>query len=306
MKLVFFGTPEFAAYSLKTLMSEHEVTAVVTQPDKPRGRGGNVSFSPVKVAALAAGIPALQPERLGSGSFFDELYDFGADIFVVAAYGKKLPERLLNLPRYGAVNIHASLLPKYRGAAPIQRAIMNGETMTGITIIQMDKGIDTGDILLRKQIAIADGETGGELHDKLAALGAEAVSAALFLIEKGEITREKQDDSQSSYASMIDGQTGRIDWRKDPDEIINLIRALDPVPGAYTTLNDATVKIFRGRKTDFYGGDPGGISVTRDGEMLVGTGGCGIVVNEIQKTGGKRMRSDAFLRGNRVAGERFE
>ena len=308
MKIIFFGTPDFAVYSLDALIKSerHETLAAVTQPDRPRGRGNKVSFSPVKEAALAAGVPVLQPERVKSDVFYNKLKKYGADIFIVAAYGRVLPERLLTLPKYGAVNVHASLLPKYRGAAPIQRAIMNGEKKTGVTIIQMDKGIDTGDMILKKEIEITETDTGGSLHDKLALLGAESLLAALFLLEKGEARPEKQDDCAASHAPMLDKETGRVNWNGEPEKIIDQIRALCPSPGAYTFYKGGQIKIYSGAKTESPPGSPGEIFFT-GGRLSVKANGGGVIINEMQKTGGKRMDSADFARGVRIAeGESFE
>ena len=303
MRIIFFGTPEFAAISLAALFEAHEVAAVVTQPDRPRGRGNRVSFSPVKEAALCAGVPVHQPEKIRGEIFYNKLRSYGADAFVVAAYGKKLPERLLNMTRFGAVNVHASLLPKYRGAAPIQRAIMNGEKITGISIMQMDAGIDTGDVILQTEIKIDENETGGGLHDKLARLGARALTEALFLLESGRVVLKKQDDSSASYAPMILKDTELIDWSKKTREIMNLIRALNPAPGAHTFYGGAQIKIFsaeaESNKDIILSGTPGKIYVDKNG-IKIETGDGLLKINEIQKTGGKRMRSDAFLRGNKI------
>ena len=305
MKLIFFGTPEFAACSLRALIDEHEVLSVVTQPDRPSGRGGKITFSAVKETAISAGIPVMQPEKIKTKIFFNELKSYGADIFVVAAYGRILPERVLNIPQHGSVNVHASLLPKLRGAAPIQRAIMNGEKKTGVTIMQMDEGIDTGDIILQKEIEIHETETGGGLHDKLAPLGASALLEALFFIEKGEAKRMKQDDELASYAPMIGKETGHINWNGATRDIINQIRGLNPFPAAYAydKMNPGSgpLKIFAAEPIINVVGSPGEIRVSPAGEIIMKTGDGAVVIKEIQKTGGRRMDSAAFQRGRRLS-----
>ena len=261
MKIVFFGAPEFAAVILTSLIGAHEMIAVVTQPDRPAGRGGKTVPGAVKQLALTAGIPVLQPERIKNAYFYGALKHYNADIYVVAAYGRILPERVLTLPQYGAVCVHPSLLPKYRGAAPIQRAVIAGEKQTGVSIMQMDPGIDTGDILLQETIEIFDDDTYGSLHDRLAVLGARLLADALGLIGLGEIEFVKQNDADASRAEMIDKDTGRIDWNKPPREIIDLIRGLNPKPGAYTAYNGETLKIWSAAATDAADGPPGAISI---------------------------------------------
>ena len=299
MKIVFMGTPEFAVYSLEALLAEHEVCVVVTQPDKPRGRGKKVTFSPVKEKAVSAGIPVLQPSKVKTSKFANELSSFNADIFVVVAYGRILPGHILNIPRYGAINVHASLLPKYRGAAPIQWAIINGESKTGITIQQMDEGIDTGDIILVEEIPIAGDDTASSLHDKLARLGAQALLAAIKLIESGKAQHKPQDENMACYAPMIDKNTGRIDWNKNSKEIMNLIRGLNPYPAASTFYNGAPLKLYAAEETEA-SGNPGEISISHSGEIIVKTKDSGICIKEMQKTGGKRMDSASFQRGNHL------
>ena len=301
MKIIFMGTPDFAVYSLKALLDNHEISAVVTQPDKPRGRGKRVSFCPVKEIAADNKIPVIQPEKIKSKGFYNQVKSYNADIFVVVAYGRMLPEVILQMPKYGAVNVHASLLPKYRGAAPIQWAIINGENKTGITIMQMDKGIDTGDMILKKEIPITGLDTGGSLHDKLARTGAQALLEALALIEKGEASWEAQDDSLASYAPMINKDTGCINWNKNTDEIINLVRALNPWPGAYTMHNETQLKIFSAAEYKGAFGKPGELSISDSKELIIKTGDTGLLLKEVQRPGGKKMGSAAFLRGNRLS-----
>jgi len=300
------GTPEFARVSLEALLNsqEHEVAAVVTQPDRPAGRGGKFVFSPVKICALEKRIPCLQPERIKNDEAVGELEKFKADIFVVAAYGQILPRAVLDMPRFGSINVHASLLPKYRGAAPIQRAIMDGEATTGVTIMQMDVGLDTGDMLLAKEIEIAPDDTGGTLHDKLAILGAEALVEALREIADGRQQPEPQDDDISTYAAMLTKETGRIKWGDSAVAIANLVRGLAPRPGAWTQLEGEIFKIHSVQVNTGQGdlqGVPGKV-LSADGKngIIVATGEGELCICELQRQNGKRLRADEFLRGSKL------
>lgn len=245
MKIVYMGTPDFAVAPLEALIrAGHQVSAVVTQPDKQKGRGKEVQMTPVKACALKYGIPVFQPAKIKEKEAVEKLKEYQAELFVIAAFGQLLSEEILNMPKYGCINIHASLLPAYRGAAPIQWAIINGETITGVTIMQMEKGLDTGDMLLKAEVDIEPGETGESLHDKLMAAGAELIVEALPKLERGELTPEKQDDSQSSYAPRLTKAMGLIDWNKDAAEIEKLIRGLNSWPSAYTYYHGKTLKIW--------------------------------------------------------------
>ena len=245
MKIIYMGTPDFSVAPLEAIIrAGHEVTAVVTQPDKQKGRGKEVQMTPVKECALSHGIPVLQPVKIKEPEAVAELKKYPADIFVVAAFGQLLTEEILNMPKFGCINIHASLLPAYRGAAPIQRVIINGEEKTGVTIQQMAKGLDTGDMLLKKEISIDPKETGGSLHDKLSAAGAELIVEALSKIEKGEVVPEKQDDALSCYAKKLDKAMGLIDFDQNAVSIERLIRGLNPWPSAYTLYKGKTLKIW--------------------------------------------------------------
>jgi len=308
------GTPDFAVPALEKLIAWHEVLAVVTQPDRPKGRGNRLTPPPVKETALLHGISVLQPEKVrGNAGFTAELRAYNADVFIVAAYGQILPAEILGMPKYGCVNIHASLLPKYRGAAPIQYAIINGETVTGITIMQMDKGIDTGDILLQKAIEIEPGDTGGSLFGKLAILGGEGIAEALPLIEKGLITPIKQDNDKASHAPMLTKQSGEIDWNRTSAEVANLVRAMEPSPSAYGVLDGEVLKV-RGAKPFFnreiHEKDEKSkagtvVGVIKNG-IIVKTGDGAVLVTEVQARGGKRMDCADYLRGHDVyAGMRF-
>lgn len=246
MKVVFMGTPDFAVGALEAIIEAgHQVTAVVTQPDKPKGRGKEVQMTPVKVCALAHDIPVFQPVKIKEPEAVETLHTYRADIFVVAAFGQILSEEILEMPKYGCVNIHASLLPKYRGAGPIQWAIINGEKITGVTIMQMDKGLDTGDMLLGTEVEIAADETADTLHDKLAAAGAALIVEALAKIEAGDVTPVKQNDGESCYAKMLNKSMGKIDWNMESEKLDCLIRGLISWPGASTIYRGKTLKIWR-------------------------------------------------------------
>ncbi|MCM1123027.1 MAG: methionyl-tRNA formyltransferase, partial [Eubacterium sp.] len=245
MKIVFMGTPDFAVGALEAIIQAgHQVAAVVTQPDKPRGRGKEVQVTPVKACALAHDIPVFQPVKIKESDAVETLRGYGAGIFVVAAFGQILSEEILSMPKYGCVNIHASLLPKYRGAAPIQWAVINGEKLSGVTIMQMDKGLDTGDMLMKAEVPIEEGETGDSLHDKLAQAGARLIVEALAKIESGDMTPVKQNDEESSYARMLHKSMGRIDWQKSAGELDCLIRGLISWPGASTVFRGKNLKIW--------------------------------------------------------------
>lgn len=293
------GTPDLAAAVLdKLIHSEHKILAVVTQPDRPKGRGKLVQCSPVKELALQYDIPVYQPNKVKEEGFLSILNDLNPDIIIVAAFGQILTKTILNFPKYGCVNVHASLLPKYRGAAPIQWCIINGEEKTGITIMYMDAGIDTGDMIMKAEVPIEPKETGGSLHDKLALCGGELLIKALDAIESGTAHREKQNDADMTYAKMLDKAQGRIDFNKPAIEIERLIRGLNPWPSAYTMLEDKTLKVWDADAIrDETEGRPGEIvSVTKD-SLIVKTGKGNLVIRELQLEGKKRMTVEAFLRG---------
>jgi len=309
------GTPEFAVPPLRQLLAHHEVVAVCTQPDRPAGRGHRLQMSPVKTLALEAGIEVLQPETLrikpqntNIQKIRDYLVNLNADVFVVAAYGLILPKAVLTMPKFGCVNIHASLLPKYRGAAPIHAAIQHGETITGITIMQMDLGIDTGDIILQRQLDIGSSERTPSLHDRMAVLGGECILEALTIIEACKASYTPQDHTISSYAPMIQKADGMIDWGWPTKRILNLIRAFDPWPGPYTLYNDAVIKIWKAEMV--YNTEdvlPGTVLVADPSKgLLVRTGDGAVWVQELQVAGSKRMITTDYLRGRSIeVGERF-
>ena len=258
MKIIFAGTPHFAAAALEALLVQHfAVSTVLTQPDRPAGRGMQLAPSPVKQLALQHSLSVLQPHSLKDADTQRQLADYAADVMVVAAYGLILPPAVLQLPRYGCLNIHASLLPRWRGAAPIQRAILAGDDETGVTIMQMDAGLDTGDMLLKKTCPIGVHDTTQALHDKLAALGAGAIVEALRLLEQGRLTRVPQNAAQATYAAKLTRAEAQIDWTNDAAHIARAVRAYNPFPVAYTTLNVTPIKIWQASVRDDLSGEPG-------------------------------------------------
>ncbi|HIE33246.1 MAG TPA: methionyl-tRNA formyltransferase [Thermodesulfobacteriaceae bacterium] len=297
-RLVFMGTPEFAVPALKALLGSEEVVGVVTQPDRPRGRGRKLRPSPVKEVALEADLPVFEPERIKDSAFLADLAKLAPDLIVVAAYGKILPKEILDLPRYGCWNIHASLLPKYRGAAPIQWALINGERETGITIMQMDEGLDTGPILLQKSLTIGEDETFGELYQRLAQLGAEALMEALELFKVGQLSPRPQPEDGVSYAPPIEKGMGRLDFSRPASELACLIRAFDPRPGAYTHWDGKLLKVFSPSIIpEDVSEAPGTILGLTEGGLGVATGKGILVLGELQLEGKKRLPAKEFLRG---------
>ncbi len=301
------GTPDFSVGALQEIVKAgHEVVLVVTQPDKVRGRGGNVSYTPVKQCALDLGIEVFQPARIRDEEAVRRLKEADADIFVVAAFGQILSEEILNMPKYGCINIHASLLPAYRGAAPIQWCILKGEKQTGITIMQMDKGVDTGDILMQKTIDIAEDETGDSLFDKLASLGAATITQALTDIENGRLKPVPQDDSKSTHVGMLRKEMGLIDWNKDAATIERYVRGLNSWPGAYTYYNGKLLKIWGAAVSGPEDNkEAPGTVIKADAEGLtISTGRGTLIIKDLQLEGRKRMNVKAFLLGNPLkAGE---
>ncbi len=302
MKIIFMGTPDFSVGTFEALIEAgHEIVLAVTQPDKPKGRGEKVQYPPVKEAALKRQIPVFQPKRVRAPECIEELRKYDADIMVVIAFGQILPKEILEMTPYGCVNVHASLLPKYRGAAPIQWAVINGERVSGVTTMQMDEGLDTGDMLMKTEIVLDEKETGGSLHDKLARAGAGLCVQTLEALKDGTVVREPQGESTTEYARMLDKGMGRIDWSKDAKSIECLIRGLNPWPSAYTEWNGRTMKIWEADVADIdEGREPGTvIRVERDG-FCVQTGRGSLKVRSLQIPGKKRMDAGAFLRGYQV------
>ena len=302
MRVIFMGTPDFAVASLEALLREHEVLAVITQPDKPKGRGKKLAFSPVKEYALAHGLAVLQPERVKAPEFVEELRKYNAELIAVTAFGQILPEEILNMPEYGCINVHGSLLPKYRGAAPMQRAIIDGETVTGITTMFMAKGMDTGDMLLKTEVEITPEDNFETLHDKMAAAGASLLLETIAGLESGMIQRIPQKEEDATYAPMIDKETGHISWEKGGQEIINLMRGLTPGPGAYTLYEGEPLKLFRAEAENgaFPDAEFGDIVEVTKQAFAVKCGDGVLWVRELQARGGKRMSADAYLRGHEM------
>lgn len=296
MKIVFMGTPDFALPSLKRLIeSEHEVAAVYCQPDKPQGRHFTLTPPPVKVLAQQYNIPVCQPTTLKDEAAQAELAKFSPDIIIVAAYGKILPKAVLDMPKYGCINVHGSILPKYRGAAPIQRAVMNGEKKSGVTIMQMAEGLDTGDMLLVSETEIGKDETAGELFDRIALLGADALMQALENIDF--LTPIKQDDSLASWASPLKKSDGEINWNNSAESIYSLIRGVSPWPGAYTVFGEKRLKIHKARLCGM-SGEPR--QILDDERFVIGCESGSIELIEVQLEGAKRMSAADFIRGRRL------
>lgn len=301
MRIVFMGTPDFSVPCLQALVDDgHDVCAVFTQPDKPKGRHGVLSAPPVKELALKYDIPVYQPDSLKNDEIKSSFASLGADLAIVVAYGKILPEEFLNAPKYGCINMHASLLPKLRGAAPIQWSIINGEKRSGVTAMQMDKGLDTGDILLSESVEIRDDETAQELHDELSVLGAQVMRKTLLMLQKGVLSPIRQDDSQSTYAPILTKELSAIDWQKSALQIHNRIRGLYPWPGASAVLNGKTLKIHSAKLLGKTQGEPGEV-VFNDHRLCVACGdGNAVELLVIQAPGKKAMPVTDYLRGNPV------
>ena len=313
MRIVFMGTPDFSVPALKALVEAgHQVIAVVTQPDKPKGRGKEVQMTPVKIQAMEYGIPVYQPAKVREASFVEVLQGMEADVYVVIAFGQLLPKAVLELPKYGCINIHASLLPKYRGAAPIQWCVIDGERETGITTMMMDVGLDTGDMLEKTVIPIEEKETGGSLHDKLSLAGGALILSTLKKLEEGTLVRTPQTDEGTCYAKMLTKSLGDIDWNQSAVSIERLIRGLNPWPSAYTLWNGKTIKIWSadvttGREAAAFlsesglpsetGITPGTVVCSDKHSLVVCTGDGLLSVRELQMEGKKRMDTPAFLRG---------
>ena len=311
MKAVFMGTPDFAVPTLQKMIDMGiEITAVVTQPDKAKGRGKKVIYSPVKECALAHDLPVYQPVRIRKEpEFIQTLRDMQPDVIVVVAFGQILPKEILDIPRLGCVNVHASLLPKFRGAAPIQWSIIDGEEVTGVTTMLMDVGLDTGDMLLKTEIPVDPKETGGSLHDKLAAVGGELLEKTLIGLEAGTIVPEKQDDSQAGeYARMLDKELGHIDFNQPAVVIERLIRGLNPWPSAYTYIDGKTLKIWEAEVLDRnYGCEYGEVAEVTRNCLIIQTGIGALSVKSVQLQGKKRMDIAAFLNDYTIEkGTRFD
>ena len=303
MRIVFMGTPDFAAASLQKLIDEkYDIAAVFTQTDKPRNRGMSLSFSPVKELALQNGLDVYQPTKLRDGSFTELLHSLKPDVLVVVAYGRILPEDALSVPTYGAVNVHSSLLPKYRGAAPVQWAVLNGDTVTGVSTMYLAPEMDTGDVIFTEKTEIGEFETSGELFDRLMVMGAELLHKTLRAIENGTAPRSKQDESQASYVTMLDKSMSPIDWSRSPREIVKHICGLQPWPVATTEIGGLTFRIFKAEYTDTVTDKAPGTVVAADkrGIEIACGGAHTLLITELQAPGKKRMGAEDYLRGHQI------
>lgn len=313
MRIVYMGTPEFAAIALDALVKEHDVVAVITQPDKPQGRNRKLVPTPVKVKAQEYGIPVYQPQKVRDEETVQTIREYHPDVIVVAAYGQILPESILNIPAYGCINIHASLLPKYRGAAPIERAILDGEQVTGVTTMYMEKGLDTGDMIDKVEVKIEAEDTGATLHDKLAKAGANLIVKTLSQIQDGTAQRTKQDDTESCYAAMLTKEMGQIDFSRPADELERLVRGLIPWPCAYTDIDGKNVKIYKAsvvKMDDAYkkavqektevslAFAPGEIVEVTKKYIVIACGKDALMIKNLQPEGKKAMDTAAYLNGN--------
>ncbi len=310
MRVVFMGTPDFAVKTLITLAeSRHEVVGVVTQPDKPKGRSGKLQLTPVKETALQYGIPVYQPERVKDPGFIEVLQGLAPDVIVVAAFGQILSGPVLKLPKYGCICVHASLLPKLRGAAPIQWSVINGDTESGVTIIQMDEGIDTGDMLMMQKYTLDARETGGSLFERLASFGGPMVLEVLDQAEAGTLQPVPQNHEEHTYAKMLSKEIGHVDFRQPARQIERLIRGLNPWPSAYACLGDKMIKLWaaevilpeQAEEYNLHPAEPGTVVSVNKQNFVVQTGDGYLAVTEVQLAGKKRMAAEVFLRGYTLA-----
>ena len=306
MKIIFAGTPQFAASALAALLKEHQIVAVLTQPDRPAGRGMQLAAGPVKQLAVQHGLPVLQPDTLKNAEAQRAIAALEADVMVVAAYGLILPQAVLQLPRYGCLNIHASLLPRWRGAAPIQRALLAGDAETGITIMQMDAGLDTGAMLLRRACPIAPEDNAQTLHDKLAELGAGSIFEALRLLQEQRLTPVKQDDAVATYAAKLLKSEGKIDWRQDARQLERAVRAYNPFPVCHADFNGVTIKIWQAGLCAGEQGVPGKVLAVDKRGITVACGKDALRLEVLQRPGGKAQPAVQFMQAVPVKpGDRF-
>ena len=300
MRILFMGTPEFAQVSLKTMVDDgRNVIGVITQPDKPKGRGYEMAMPEVKVYALEKNIPVYQPDTLKDGAILPILEEYRPDVIIVVAYGKILPEYILKFPKYGCINIHGSLLPKYRGAAPIQRAVIDGEEVSGVTSMYMEKGLDTGDMLIKRELPIGRETTAGEYHDELAVLGGEVLLDTLDALAAGTLSPEKQDEALSTYASQLSKAEGEIDWNNTNEQIYNKIRGLNPWPKAFSFMGGKRLVIDFVYKTPQCG-KAGEILCADENGLVVACGEGSVLIKEIKPEGKKKMSVGDFLRGHKI------
>ncbi|EGT5421854.1 methionyl-tRNA formyltransferase [Clostridioides difficile] len=302
MKIVFMGTPDIAVPCLQKIIDEkYEILGVVTQPDKPKGRGKKLGMSPVKELAIENNIPVYQPIKARDKEFIDKIKSLNPDVIVVVAFGQILPKEILEIPKLGCINVHVSLLPKYRGAAPINWVIINGEEKTGVTTMYMDEGLDTGDMILKTEVNLDENITAGELHDKMMNIGAETLKETLRLIEEGNAPREVQNHEEFSYAPIMNKSLGNIDFSKSAREIHNLVRGVNPWPSAYTTYNDVIMKVWKTKVLDEKSTKDVGtiIDVSKDG-IKVSTIDNVLLIEEIQMPNKKRMLVGEYIKGNTI------
>ncbi len=301
MKVIFLGTPAFAVPTLDRLArTRHEIMTVLTQPDRPAGRGMQPAPSPVKTRALELGLRLMQPDKASSPSALEEIRTMGPDAAVVVAYGQILKREFLDVPRFGCINLHPSLLPRYRGPTPIQSAILAGERVTGVTTMLLDEGTDTGDILLQREVVIADDDTAGFLHDKLAEVGAELMVETLEAVEKHSVTPRPQDEAEATMTRKLDKKDATVNWNRSAKEIFNLTRAMDPWPGCRTTFREDVLKVWKVEpcKEQPREGRPGEVLAAEGGSLIIRTGEGAVRILELQLPGGKRMTAAEFMRGH--------
>jgi len=300
MRILFMGTPEFAQMSLKAMVEDgRDVVCVITQPDKPKGRGYEMAMPEVKVYSLEQNIPVYQPETLKDGAILPILEEYKPDVIIVVAYGKILPEYVLNFPEYGCINIHGSLLPKYRGAAPIQRAVIDGEKVSGVTSMYMEKGLDTGDMLIKRELPIGEETTAGEYHDALAVLGGEVLLETLDALKEGTLSPEKQDDSLSTYASQLSKAEGEIDWNNTCRQIYNKVRGLNPWPKAFSFIGGKRFVVDFVYEADG-SGNPGEVLSSDEDGIRVACGEGAVLIKELKIEGKKKMTVSEYLRGHKI------
>ena len=301
MRIMFMGTPEFAQVSLEALTKDgRDVVCVITQPDKPKGRGKKMAMPPVKEYAISKGIEVFQPETLKDGAILPILEKYSPDVIIVVAYGKILPEYVLNFPKYGCINIHGSLLPKYRGAAPIQRAVMNGEPVSGVTSMYMEKGLDTGDMLLKEEVPISENTTAGELHDILAAAGGRVLLKTLEALTQGTLNPIKQEDSLSTYAAQLTKQEGEVDWSEDAQTIVNKVRGLNPWPMAYSYIGEKRFVIDFAYKAEQHSANCGEVLSADKNGLVISCGDGAVLIKNIKLEGKNKMSVEEYLRGHNI------
>ena len=303
MRMIFMGTPDFAVPCLREMiLQKHDIAAVVTQPDRAKGRGNKLAAPPVKILAEESGIPVYQPDKIKTGEFTQILKDLKPDVIIVVAFGQILSQEILDIPILGCINVHASLLPKYRGAAPINWCIINGEKTTGVTTMYMDKGLDTGDMIIKKEIEIGENETAGELHDRLMELGASALSVTMTLLCTGAVRRIPQNNGEASYAPIMTKSLGRIDWSKSAHEIRNLIRGTYPWPGAFSSYKGRIFKILSAAAIEENNNNEniGSVSRVNRDSIVISCGAGSLRIEELQFENEKRMGVEAYLRGHEI------